>query len=163
MSIAIFQKLITLFDAGNAHYRVLEHEPVCTSEEAAQVRGTTLGQGAKAMVCRMRVSSSRHVYVLAVFPGDQRVDFNKIAAAVNGKKAALATPEEVEKLTDCVMGAVPPVSFHPELRLIVDPSLLRRNQKISFNAGLRERSIIINSADYQRIVAPCCITIIKEE
>lgn len=163
MSSATFEKLIALFDAGDARYRVLEHVPVRTSEEAAQIRQTALSQGAKAMVCRVKISASRHTYVLAVFPADQRVDFHKIAAAIDGKKAALATSEEAEKLTDCVMGAVPPVSFHPDLHLLIDPSLFTRNQEISFNAGLRERSIIINSADYQRIVCPSCAAIIKQE
>lgn len=159
MSVAVFEKLTALFDAGNARYRVLEHPPVRTSEEAAQVRQTALGQGAKAMVCRVKISASQRVYVLAVLPADCQADFDKIAAAIGGKKAALATGEEAEKLTDCVMGAVPPVSFHSDLHLLVDPSLLTRNREISFNAGLRERSIIIHSEDYRRIVCPPCAAI----
>lgn len=104
MSLQTFKKLVTLFDEGHAAYRVLEHAPVRTSEEAASIRGTELGQGAKAMVCRVKISSQKRVYVQAVFPADQRVDFDKVAQAVQGKKASLATPEEAQALTDCEMG-----------------------------------------------------------
>jgi Ala-tRNA(Pro) deacylase len=160
MSQAVFEKLIALFDAGHARYRVMAHAPVRTSEEAARVRGTALGQGARAMVCRVKRTSTQRIYVLAVLPADQQLDFDKVAAAVDGKKAALATPEEAQTLTDCEMGAVPPISFHSELLLIVDPSLASRHDEISFNAGLRERSIIIATEDYLRIVAPRLETII---
>ncbi|MDR2173244.1 MAG: YbaK/prolyl-tRNA synthetase associated domain-containing protein [Burkholderiales bacterium] len=160
MSLAVFEKLVALFDAEHAHYRVVTHAPVRTSEEAARVRGTALSQGARAMVCRVKRSSTQRVYVLAVLPADQQLDFTKVVTAVGGKKASLATPEEAQALTDCEMGAVPPVSFHPDLLLIADPSLALRNDEISFNAGLRERSIIMAAKDYLRIVAPQLETII---
>lgn len=162
MSLETFEKLVTLFDAGNARYKVVEHEPVRTSQEAAQVRGTALSQGAKAMICRVKISSKQKAYVHAVFPADQQADFEKIATAVGGKKASLATPEEAQALTDCVMGAVPPVSFNPDVMLIIDPTLASRHEEISFNAGLRERSIVINTQDYLRIVVPKQSSIIRQ-
>lgn len=162
MSLHTFEKLLALFDSGNASYRVLEHAPARTSGEAAAIRGTALGQGAKAMVCRVKISSQKRVYVQAVFPADQRVDFVKVARAVQGKKASLATPEEAQALTDCEMGAVPPVSFNPEVLLVIDPTLAQRYVELSFNAGLRERSIIINTQDYLRIVAPQQFPVIQD-
>ncbi|MCL2872312.1 MAG: YbaK/prolyl-tRNA synthetase associated domain-containing protein [Betaproteobacteria bacterium] len=162
MSLAVFEKLIALFDAGQARYLVLTHVPVRTSEEAARVRGTALGQGARAMVCRVKLTSTQRRYVLAVLPADRQLDFTKVAAAVNGKKASLATPEEAQALTDCEMGAVPPVSFHSELLLIVDPGIASRYDEISFNAGLRERSVVMATKDYLRIVAPRMETMASE-
>lgn len=161
MSLETFEKIVTLLDSNNASYRVVEHEPVRTSEEAAQVRGTALSQGAKAMVCRVKITSNQRQYVQAIFPADQQADFTKIAQAVGGKKASLATPEEAYALTDCLMGSVPPFSFNSEVMLIIDPTLATRHEEISFNAGLRERSIILNTQDYLRIVAPQQACIIK--
>ncbi|MDR1529384.1 MAG: YbaK/prolyl-tRNA synthetase associated domain-containing protein [Burkholderiales bacterium] len=160
MSLATFEKLTALFSLGNAHFETLAHEPVRTSEEAAAVRGTALQQGAKAMVCRIKISSNERFYALAVFPADNKLNFDSLAAVFGGKKASLATPEEATRLTDCEPGAVPPVSFHPELTLVVDRSLLTRNQTISFNAGLRDRSMMIGAADYQRIVEPLLAEIV---
>ena len=48
-------------------FRVLEHAPVYTSEEAARVRGTAPEAGAKALVVR---AEERHV--LLVLPGNRR-------------------------------------------------------------------------------------------
>lgn len=126
------------------------------------MRGTVLSQGAKAMTCRVKLSAAQRVYVLAVLPADQQLDFVKLAAAISGKKASLATPEEAQALTDCEMGAVPPVSFHPELLLIADPGIASQHSEISFNAGLRERSIIVATEDYLRIVAPRLETIVRD-
>jgi Ala-tRNA(Pro) deacylase len=162
MSLKTYEQLVALLNSHHASYESLTHPPVKTSQEAAEVRHTALQQGAKAMVCRVKISANRHRYVLAVFPADRQADFARIAAAVDGKKASLATPEEAARLTDCEMGAVPPVSFHPDLTLVVDPSLLSRNERISFNAGLRDRSLIIAVNDYRDAVQPCLKTIIRE-
>jgi len=159
MSLATFEKLVALFDEGKADYRVMEHAPARTSEEAAQIRGSTPGQGAKAMIIRVKISSSKHTYVHVVLPGDQRVSFEKVAQAAQGKKASLATAQEAQQITDCVMGAVPPVSFDPDVPLIVDPYLLEHNEKLFFNAGLRERSIGIRTEDFVRIVQPRQVSI----
>ena len=51
-------------------------------------------------------------------------------------------------------GAVPPVSFHPDLELICDPTLFTRYSELAFNAGSRDVSIIISTDDFKRIVAP---------
>ena len=161
MSLATFKKLLTLFDDGNAEYHVMEHAPARTSEEAAQIRGSTPGQGAKAMIVRVKHSSNKHTYVHVVLPGDQRVSFDKVAQAAKGKKASLATAEEAQQITDCMMGAVPPVSFDPDVPLIVDPYLLEHNEKLFFNAGLRERSISICTQDYIRIVQPIQTSIVE--
>ena len=58
------------------------------------------------------------------------------------------------ELTQCVFGAIPPFSFHPELKLVVDPMLFQLETEIVFNAGSLERSILLNVEDYGRIVQP---------
>ena len=134
MSVKTFEKLTALLDKHQAHYRVVEHPTAGKSEEVAKIRGTELGQGAKALVCK-----------------------------VKGTKASLASPAEVDTLTDCVFGAIPPFSFHPDLLLIADPSLLSRYDELAFNAGTLERSIILNTQDYASIVQPTLVDVIKTE
>ncbi|WP_297941679.1 YbaK/EbsC family protein, partial [uncultured Campylobacter sp.] len=93
-------------------------------------------------------------YVLAVLPADYKADLQLITQALGGTRASLASPDEVIRLTDCVFGSVPPFSFHEELELIADPSLLTRYAELAFNAGLLDRSIILNTKDYERIARP---------
>ncbi len=157
----LFERLEELLKRENARYRVIRHPAVGTSEKVAEIRGTQPGQGAKAMLCRVRDKTD--VMVLAILPGDRKVDFRKVARAVGGKKASFASPEEATAKTGCVIGAIPPFSFSPEIRLVVDPQLLARHEEIAFNAGRLDTSIVMDSADYRRIASPLLADITAEE
>ncbi|AYA40753.1 YbaK/prolyl-tRNA synthetase associated domain-containing protein [Xenorhabdus nematophila] len=156
----IFERLTTLLNTHNARYRVMEHVTGGRSEEVAKIRGTHLGQGAKALVCHVKGSDYRQ-YILAVLPADQQVDLATLAKQVGGSRASLASPKEVSELTCCVFGAIPPFSFHPDLKLVADPLLFDRYNELAFNAGSLERSIILNTEDYRRIAAPELLTFRK--
>ncbi|MDG2944043.1 YbaK/prolyl-tRNA synthetase associated domain-containing protein [Exercitatus varius] len=153
MSEKTFENLTALLIHHQARYRVVEHVSAGKSEEVAQIRGTAIGQGAKALVCKVKGNGVKQA-VLAVLPADKQADLSKIAEYLGGTKASLASPKEVDELTDCIFGAIPPFSFHPALKLIVDPSLLERYDELAFNAGTLERSVILNTQDYARIVEP---------
>ena len=156
----LFEKLDELLRESNARYRVIRHCAEGTSEKVAEIRGTLPSQGAKAMLCRIKDKSD--FLVLAVLPGDQKVDFKKIAQAVGGKKASFASQEEAIEKTGCAIGAIPPFSFSSKIRLVVDPQLLSRHEEIAFNAGRLDTSIVLNSADYQRIATPLLASISAE-
>lgn len=160
MSEQTFTQLIKLLDKHQAQYRVVEHPSAGKSEEVAQIRGTALGQGAKALVCSVKNNGKRQ-YLLAVLPADYQADLSQIAAHFAAKKASLASPDEVQTLTDCVFGAIPPFSFHADLLLIADPSLQERYTEIAFNAGTLERSIILRTADYVSIAQAQWLTFKK--
>jgi Ala-tRNA(Pro) deacylase len=53
MENTVFERLQLLLDQRGVVCDVLRHAPVFTSEEAARVRGTPLGSGAKALVCKV--------------------------------------------------------------------------------------------------------------
>ena len=148
----VLGKLCALFDSGKAQYRVLHHEAGDrTSESVAKIRGTELGQGAKALVCMIKGGGVKQ-YVLAVLPSDQQADLHALAHAFGGKHAGLASPGEVMDLTGCVLGAVPPMSFDPRLVTVADPTLFTR---------ARDVSIIINTQDFHRIVQPREISFLR--
>ena len=153
MSEKTFVKLTALLDEHQARYRVVEHPSAGKSEEVAKVRGTELGQGAKALVCVVKGNGIKQ-QVLAVICSDYQANLTALAQALGGTRASLASPDEVQALTDCVFGAIPPFSFHEKLLLVVEPAVLARFDEIAFNAGTLERSIILNTADYEQIVQP---------
>lgn len=142
------EKLIALLNQHQARYRLMNHEATGKCEAVAAVRGTEVGQGAKALVCHVKGNGIKQ-YVLAVLPADQQADLAKVADAVGGRRASLASPAEVDSLTGCVFGAIPPFSFHPALKLVVDPLLFERYSEIAFNAGLLDYSVIMNTEDYR--------------
>ncbi|HGM5492429.1 TPA: YbaK/prolyl-tRNA synthetase associated domain-containing protein [Serratia fonticola] len=162
MSSATFSRLTTLLDQQQARYRVVEHPTAGKSEEVAKIRGTQLGQGAKALVCHVKGNGLKQ-HVLAILPADRQADLGALAQGIGGTRASLASPAEVEQLTDCVFGAIPPFSFHPDLLLVADPLLFERFDELAFNAGTLERSLILNAGDYQRIAQPRLVQFIREE
>ncbi|WP_324724139.1 YbaK/prolyl-tRNA synthetase associated domain-containing protein [Lelliottia sp. JS-SCA-14] len=147
------QRLIALLSEQGAQYRVVEHEAVGKCEAVSEIRGTELGQGAKALVCKVKGNGVKK-HILAILAADQQADLSQLASHFGGIKASLASPAEVDDLTACVFGAIPPFSFHPDLTLVADPLLFERFDEIAFNAGLLEKSVIMSSADYLRIAQP---------
>ena len=119
----------------------------------AAIRGTALGQGAKALVCKVK-GNGVNQHVLAILAADRQADLASLARHIGGSKASLASPAEVDALTACVFGAIPPFSFHPALRLVADPLLFERFPQIAFNAGRLDRSIILDTEDYLHIARP---------
>ncbi|MRS88533.1 YbaK/prolyl-tRNA synthetase associated domain-containing protein [Enterobacteriaceae bacterium RIT714] len=150
---ATHQQLIALLMQQGARYRVMEHEAVGKCEAVSEIRGTELGQGAKALVCKVKGNGVKK-HVLAILAADQQADLGQLASHFGGSKASLASPAEVDTLTACVFGAIPPFSFHPDLTLVADPLLFERFDEIAFNAGLLEKSVIMSTADYLRIARP---------
>jgi Ala-tRNA(Pro) deacylase len=154
VEVGVFERLVTLLEANHARFRIIEHPAEGRSEVVAALRGTKANQGAKAMFCR-----SVGTFVLAVLPGDRKLDFKKVADAVGKRKAGLATPEEAMRETGCVIGAIPPFSFSPNIKLVVDPALIENHEEIAFNAGRLDRSMVLNSEDYVRIAQPHMATV----
>lgn len=148
-------KIAELLESGGYWFETFEHEPVRTSEEAGKVRtGYSLAQGAKAMIVRVKKSTTDKSFVMLVLPGDRRFDFAKVKRLFEARDIRFATEEEVIKLTGGVLpGGVPPFGNLFDLPVVADP-LLFENEKIVFNAGDRCFSVAMKSADYQKIVGP---------
>ncbi|MCM1974054.1 MULTISPECIES: YbaK/EbsC family protein [Streptomyces] len=152
-----FEQIVDLLDREKARYRVVEHPAEGRSEEVASVRGTTVSQGAKALVCR--VKGIEAPAVLAVLAGDRRADLKKVVAAVEGKKGGFAPSELAEQLTGCAVGTIPPLSLTGTLPVVVDEEFLAAHEEIAFNAGRLDRSVVMATEDYVRIVAPAVASI----
>ncbi|MTH46828.1 YbaK/prolyl-tRNA synthetase associated domain-containing protein [Intestinirhabdus alba] len=147
------QRLITLLTREGARYRAIDHEAVGKCEAVSAIRGTALGQGAKALVCKVK-GNGVNQHVLAILAADLQADLSLLATRLGGLRASLASPVEVDSLTGCVFGAIPPFSFHPQLKLVADPQLFDRFDEIAFNAGVLEQSIVLATEDYLRIARP---------
>ncbi|MFZ6712561.1 YbaK/prolyl-tRNA synthetase associated domain-containing protein [Undibacterium sp. TC9W] len=148
----MFDQLKTLLQNHNARFRVVEHPAEGQSEKVAAIRGTEVGQGAKAMLCQSKDASAK--LILAILPGDQKIDFKKLAAVMQVKKTSFAAPEAAMEKTGCVIGAIPPFVFSDDIALVLDPTLVARYAEIAFNAGRLDTSIILNTEDYLRIAKP---------
>jgi len=144
----LHQKLISYLDENLIKYQHLEHAEVKTSEEAAKVRGTSLEQGAKALL--MFADSNP---VLIVMSASQKLDNAAFKTQFKVKDLRMATPDEVLEVSGTQIGGVPPFGNLFGVKVFVDSGLLK-NEEIVFNAGVRNRSIIMKSADFVKLVNP---------
>jgi Ala-tRNA(Pro) deacylase len=127
---------------------VLRHAPVHTSEEAAAIRGTALASGAKALVCK-----ADERFVLFVVPADRRLSSRAVRATQKLRGLRFATREEVASITALVPGAIPPFGSLFGLPTYCDEALALQ-PVINFNAGDREISVSMASADYLAVEQP---------
>ena len=148
-----YTHLIAWLDAHEVPYRLIDHAPEGRTEVVSPMRGNALAQAAKCLVLMIKLGKKVTRYVLAVVPGDARVDLPAVKALLGGTYVAFASPEIAERLAGSVPGTVLPFSFTPELELIVDPSLLD-NDEIYFNAARLDRSMVLNASDYAAVAHP---------
>jgi Ala-tRNA(Pro) deacylase len=148
-----YTQLINLLDQHGAQYRLIDHAPEGRTEVVSPMRGNALSQAAKCIVLMVKIGKKVTKYVLAVVPGDARVELNAVKALMHGTYVAFASSDIAERLAGSVTGTVLPFSFNPELELVVDPSLLD-NDEIYFNAARLDRSMALKTSDYFEVARP---------
>lgn len=148
-----YSRLIADLDAAGARYRLIDHPAQGQTDLVSALRGNDLRHAAKCLVVLVKVGKKQSRYVLAVVPGDARVDLTAIKELLGGGYVSFASTERAEQLAGSVSGTVLPFSYHDRLELIVDPSLLDVPE-LYFNAARLDRSMALNTEDYVRIAAP---------
>jgi Cys-tRNA(Pro)/Cys-tRNA(Cys) deacylase len=84
--------------------------------------------------------------VVAVVPVARNLDLKALAAAVGGKKAAMADPAVAERASGYVTGGISPVGLRRRLPVVVDASALRYPQMLC-SAGQRGMQVELAPAD----------------
>lgn len=144
----LHEKLVTFLKERMVDFKHLDHEETKTSEDSARVRGTTLDQGAKALLM-----FADNKPVLLVMSASKKLDNSSFKKQFEFKDIRMATPDEVEKTSGTVIGGVPPFGNLFNVSTYVDEGLLA-NEAIAFNAGSRTQSIIMSSSDFIKHANP---------
>ena len=146
----------SLIEKNGMWYEYMEHEPVRTSEEAAQVRPLeySLSQGAKALIVRIKEYGGPKYFAMFVVPGDLKFNYEKTKELLNAKDIRFASEEEVAGFTKGIkVGGVPPFGNLFGLKVFADQKVFE-NDKIIFNAGDKRVSIALQTEDYKKLVDP---------
>ncbi|MBN9512059.1 MAG: YbaK/prolyl-tRNA synthetase associated domain-containing protein [Alphaproteobacteria bacterium] len=153
MASDVFDRLVALLSDAKAKFRVIEHEAEGKSEAISVIRGNRPDQAAKAMVLDVRGGGGGRRHVLAILPGNRKLDFNAVATLFEARKCGFASPDTAQELTGCVMGAVPPFALNPDLAVVVEEDLLA-NETLFFNAGRLDRSMELDTKDWIAAAQP---------
>ena len=150
MSQSTLEQIRAHLNAAGVAFREVEHEPTRTSEESAAARGEDLSVGAKALL--LRTDDSFRLFVL---PADRKLDSAAIRRQLGVRKTRFATVEELHDLVGLVPGAVPPFG-EPILpfELYADEAMGVETDKVAFNAGSLNNSIIMAALDWAAIARP---------
>lgn len=150
-----YEKVTGYLLSSGCKFEVIEHEPFTSTEEAAQFAGVELRQGAKSLLLR-----SVGNFVLAVIPSDKQLDSKKMKRELGTQRLSFASPEELFDNTSCMPGTCHPFGNVNSIPTYVDKTV-SHNDTIAFNAGLYTKTIMMAYADYQNIVQPYQVDIVR--
>lgn len=91
--------------------------------------------------------------VVALIPGDLRLDTDALAVVAGGRSARRATLDEVREATGYAAGGTPPFGHARPLRVFADPAL-RRNDPVWAAAGTPSSVFPISIIDLDRAATP---------
>jgi len=157
-SVTTYERLLAFLDQHNVSYRLIDHPPEGRTELVSIMRGHDLRHAAKCMVLIIKQGKKVTRYVLAVVPGNARVDLKAVKSLMQATYVSFASPEIAEELSGAPTGAVLPFSFHPSLELMVEPALLESDD-IYFNAARLDRSMALSSREYIAVAKPRLVAI----
>lgn len=145
---SVFEKIEKWLGGQTIPFDVLRHAPVHTSLEAAQIRGTPLASGAKALVCK-----ADETFLMFVIPADRKLASKQVKRQRGIKNLRFADREEVAKWTRLEPGAIPPFGSLFGLPTLCDAKL-GEHARINFNAGDHGISVSMTFDDYRRVERP---------
>ncbi len=137
----VTRKILDFLRSKGINFEKLEHPPVTTSSAASGARGSSLSQGAKAIVVKAN-DQYYHLIISAAVP----VDNNKLRKVLGTRRVRFATAEELMELTGCQPGAVPPFGNIFGLPVIMDNALMSE-EEVYFNCGSHTVSLRMSRAD----------------
>ncbi|MGA0147134.1 MAG: YbaK/EbsC family protein [Ilumatobacteraceae bacterium] len=91
-----------------------------TAQDAANAIGVAVGQIVKSLVFAVDGE-----IVMAYVSGANQLDEKKLAAASGGAKCARVDADAVREATGFPIGGVPPLGLATQMRIFVDPDLLK--------------------------------------
>jgi len=148
-----YRRLLDLLADHDADFDLVEHEPTGVTEVVSELRGHPAAWAAKALMVVVKPDRRTRKYVLAVVPGDRRVDLQAVREFYGARYAGVCETETAERLAGTPSGTILPIAVHDEVELLADPSVLEQPQ-LYFNAARLDQSVRLATRDWERIARP---------
>lgn len=124
-----------------------------TAEDAAAAIGCPVSAIVKSLVFTVDGEP-----VVALVPGDLRLDTQRLAVVAGGASARRASLDEVREATGFAAGGTPPFGHTTALRVFADPGL-KRNDPVWAAAGTPTTVFPISIADLDRLARPVWVSV----
>jgi prolyl-tRNA editing enzyme YbaK/EbsC (Cys-tRNA(Pro) deacylase) len=124
-----------------------------TAEDAAAAIGCPVAAIVKSLVFVVDDEP-----VVALVPGDLRLDTDRLATAAGASSARRASLDEVRDATGYAAGGTPPFGHTRGLRVFADPGL-KRNDPVWAAAGTPTTVFPITISDLDRLAVPSWVTL----
>lgn len=133
------------------------HDPAATSYglEAADALGLPYAQVFKTLVAS--VDGRLHI---AVVPVDRTLDLKALAAAVGGKRAAMAQVADAERATGFVAGGISPIGQRRRLPTVIDATALEQ-ERVYVSGGKRGLDIGLSPSDLVSVTSASVLPIAR--
>lgn len=122
-------------------FRIVQKSSTVHTADASKVTGISLGRITKSLVFMADGQP-----ILAVVPGDRKVDSRKLGKVVGAQKVELVPFEEAEKFSGYPPGGTSPV-YHVNIDRVVFDSLLMHFETIYGGGGARDRLLEMKVRD----------------
>ncbi len=124
-----------------------------TAEDAARAIGCPVSAIVKSLVFIIAHREGPEEPVVALVPGDLRLDTDALAALADATESRRASLEEVRQATGYAAGGTPPFGHANPLRVFADERL-RRNETVWAAAGTPTTVFPISVDELDRLAAP---------
>jgi len=132
------------YEPADRHGRDRERRPDYGSDAAA-----ALGVDPRRVHKTLAAAVDGRV-VLAVVPVASELDLKRLADAVDGRRAAMASPADAERATGYVIGGISPLGARQPLPVVVDAAALEL-ESMFVSAGRRGLQVELAPADLVRL------------
>lgn len=149
----VYDALVELLERHGAAFRLIDHPAEGRTDIVSAMRGHSVEQAAKCIVVMAKIGRKVTKYVLAVVPGDARLDLDALKSLLGATYVGFASKEIAEDLGKTVSGTILPFALDDRLELIADPRVLAQPE-LFFNAARLDRSVALRADDYARIAQP---------
>ncbi|HZD48366.1 MAG TPA: Cys-tRNA(Pro) deacylase [Silvibacterium sp.] len=127
----------------------LREYTVHPEEFSAVVVAEKIGMPPEQVFKTLLCVTSEGEHVFAVVPGNEELDFKKLARAAGTRKAEMVSLKDVEPLTGYIRGGVTVFGAKKDFPAFVDETI-ELFDLISVSAGTRGTQIVLSPADFLR-------------
>ncbi len=159
----LHEELLSFVRDGAPSTKLIQHSASKTSDESMEARRIASGKrvtGAKALLVKIDIRESPDAFAVIVLPGSSKLDSKvlkrELRERIRGARSfRFATTDEMAaKARGIQPGRMPPFGrpIFPDIDFLYVDSALLDHAQIGFNAADFERSIIMDTQDYVRLV-----------